>query len=357
MKIFLVGGFLGSGKTTAIINACLLLARKQIPVAVITNDQGDQQVDSAFVKSFGIPLAEVSDGCFCCNYKVLDKQIHRFVETINPEIIFAESVGSCTDLVATVTKPLMMAMTNASITVSVFIDASLMLAFIEGRASFIADEVRYIYKKQIEEADLLVINKIDCVKSDHLNIIGELLEQDFPGKKIVYQHSHDPKDIENWLSALQNFTPPLKRGSLNLDYNIYADGEASLAWMDESVVITGDGQNALVIADDLIREIHAGLMQQDVTIGHLKFFIECNDFKKKVSITTTSPLYEHFPEANPGDQASVLINARVQADPTIVEQIVNRSFKSIMGRYHCRIIVQKKRAFKPGYPTPTYRIP
>jgi Ni2+-binding GTPase involved in maturation of urease and hydrogenase len=92
MKLFLVGGFLGSGKTTAIVNACQHLIKKDQRVAVITNDQGDQQVDSAFVKSFGIPAAEVANGCFCCNYDQLDKHIHSFIKDIQPDIIFAESV-------------------------------------------------------------------------------------------------------------------------------------------------------------------------------------------------------------------------------------------------------------------------
>jgi len=89
MKLFLVGGFLVSGKTTAIVNASQHLQKNNYRVAVITNDQGDQQVDNAFVKSFGIPAAEVTNGCFCCNYDQLDKHINSFIENIQPDVIFA----------------------------------------------------------------------------------------------------------------------------------------------------------------------------------------------------------------------------------------------------------------------------
>jgi len=67
MKIHLVAGFLGSGKTTAITNASKLLIGKNITASIITNDQGKFQVDSHFVKSLEIANAEVSGGCFCCN--------------------------------------------------------------------------------------------------------------------------------------------------------------------------------------------------------------------------------------------------------------------------------------------------
>ncbi|HBH85530.1 MAG TPA: hypothetical protein DDY34_17245 [Bacteroidales bacterium] len=43
MKIHLVGGFLGSGKTTAIANACKILSDKGSTTSVITNDQGNYQ--------------------------------------------------------------------------------------------------------------------------------------------------------------------------------------------------------------------------------------------------------------------------------------------------------------------------
>jgi G3E family GTPase len=56
--------FLGSGKTTAIVNACQHLIKKDQRVVVITNDQGDQQVDNAFVKSFGYTSCRSSQWLF-----------------------------------------------------------------------------------------------------------------------------------------------------------------------------------------------------------------------------------------------------------------------------------------------------
>jgi G3E family GTPase len=74
MKIYLVGGFLGSGKTTAIIQACRILMADGKKVGVITNDQGKYLVDTAFMKFNDIPTVEVTGGCFCCNYQDLNSQ-------------------------------------------------------------------------------------------------------------------------------------------------------------------------------------------------------------------------------------------------------------------------------------------
>ena len=80
MKLVLAGGFLGSGKTTAIVSACRQLISQKKRVGVITNDQGDQQVDSAFVRGYGIPVREVANGCFCCNYDQLDTHLRSLLQ-------------------------------------------------------------------------------------------------------------------------------------------------------------------------------------------------------------------------------------------------------------------------------------
>lgn len=107
MQIHLVSGFLGSGKTTAIQTACKILMADNYKVGVITNDQGIKLVDTGYFESNSIPNRQVINGCFCCNYNALNQNIQSLIQTNNPDIIFAESVGSCTDIVATVMKPLL----------------------------------------------------------------------------------------------------------------------------------------------------------------------------------------------------------------------------------------------------------
>jgi G3E family GTPase len=106
MNLHIVGGFLGSGKTTAIINASRRIMARGRTVGVITNDQGKYLVDTAFVRASGIPAVEVIGGCFCCNYDDLQARLDQLRDSARPDTIFAESVGSCADIVATVLKPL-----------------------------------------------------------------------------------------------------------------------------------------------------------------------------------------------------------------------------------------------------------
>ena len=156
---------MGSGKTTAITNASKLLILHGKKVAVVTNDQGKYLVDTSFVSSYDIPTAEVTNGCFCCNFNSLSDQVELLERTIKPDCIFAESVGSCTDLVATVLKPLQLLKKELfdELTFSVFVDCRLLLDHLQGKKLPFSDEISYIFTKQIEEADILVINKIDLL--------------------------------------------------------------------------------------------------------------------------------------------------------------------------------------------------
>src|ERR1051326_6414528 len=191
MKLCLVGGFLGSGKTTAITTASKLLLRDKIRVAVITNDQGSQLVDTALTTNLKIPTAEIKNGCFCCNYNQLQSEIQRLKQSATPDIIFAEAVGSCADLIATVINPTMRFDPSTTITLSIFADGPVLLSVLEGRSVFISEDIQYIYKKQLEEASILVVNKSDMLDRDGITQIKAILGSEYPQKRLLFQDSTD----------------------------------------------------------------------------------------------------------------------------------------------------------------------
>jgi G3E family GTPase len=357
MKMILAGGFLGSGKTTAIAHACQHLMAEGKKVAVITNDQGDQQVDSAFTRSLGINTREVSNGCFCCRYEDLDAHLQSLEQEDQPDFVFAESVGSCADLVATIAKPLYHFKPGIKLVVSVFADANLLASLIEERASFLEESVRYIYKKQLEEADFIILNKIDLVSQEQLALADKVLHTEYPGKTIVHQNSLKHKDVVKWLSLLdQFFTYHKKRNSLSLDYDLYGNGETRLAWLDKSIIIQSPLGNGALIVREIIRSIFNQLKQQNLTIGHLKFFAETDQWSEKISFTTASASADFRIRHENVQQLKLLINARIQADPTVLQVLIDNVLENVQLSGNCMIITAAHSTFKPGFPTPTHRM-
>ncbi len=354
MKIHLISGFLGSGKTTAIQRACDVLSQKKIKCGVISNDQGLKLVDADFFRSLNIPNRKVVNGCFCCNYNDLDSSIQSLIETNQPDVIFAESVGSCTDIVATVMKPLLRYRADATVTVSVFADVQLCQMLLTGANDLFDKHVNYIYYKQLEEAGIIVINKIDLVSEAQLTEIKKLMSEKYPGKILLYQNSLHAKNTEQWLEVLETDHSSALLASLEIDYDIYGEGEAMMAWFDEELGIYCVTQDAIPATIGLMENIYKKIIAQGYSIGHLKFLL---DDKIKISYTALSG------PGLPGDiynekkfSASLLINARVQVEPQTLSQLVALAIKETEIRHGCKIIVESVASFKPGYPKPTHRI-
>ena len=355
MRLYLIGGFLGSGKTTAIQQACIALLAKQETVAVIANDQGEQLVDAGFIASFGITTKQVLNGCFCCNYNQLETHLNTLSKQLQPTIIFAESVGSCTDLVATIVKPLAKFHATINTVISVFTDASMLYQIIQGHASFISESIQYIYKKQLEEADVLVVNKVDLLQQDELAQLRSFVTATYQQKKILYQNSLQQADISKWLETLSTLTTDTSRTSLEIDYGIYAKGEADLAWLDEALVITTTDKTAYKIAEQIVITFYQSIERKGFAIGHLKCLIDDGASVKKMSFTTmnnTTPVSFGSSKAN---TVKLLINARVETTPHQLQSLLQQGIEHIVTANRCTVTSTSTAAFTPGYPTPTYR--
>ena len=102
----MIGGFLGAGKTTAMLRLAEHCHAQGRRVGLITNDQSSGLVDTALVDSHGFPVEEITGGCFCCRFNSLIDAAERLTEAAKPDVFLAEPVGSCTDLRASVQYPL-----------------------------------------------------------------------------------------------------------------------------------------------------------------------------------------------------------------------------------------------------------
>src|SRR6059058_6059112 len=105
-RYIMIGGFLGAGKTTSVARLARRLTDQGRRVGLITNDQGSELVDTAFLRSRGFATEEISGGCFCCRFNSLVEAANKLSAATRPDVFIAEPVGSCTDLVATVSYPL-----------------------------------------------------------------------------------------------------------------------------------------------------------------------------------------------------------------------------------------------------------
>src|SRR5260370_2497698 len=106
LRFILVGGFLGAGKTTTLARLARHYTGRGLTVGLVTNDQAQDLVDTNSLRAQGFAVEEVPGACFCCRFNDLVGKVGDLQDARRPDVILAEPVGSCTDLVATVVQPL-----------------------------------------------------------------------------------------------------------------------------------------------------------------------------------------------------------------------------------------------------------
>jgi Ni2+-binding GTPase involved in maturation of urease and hydrogenase len=358
MQLHLVGGFLGSGKTTAIIGASQLLMAQGKRVGVVTNDQGRYLVDTAFLSS-SLPTVEVTGGCFCCNYDDLQARLDQLQASAQPDVIFAESVGSCADMVATVLKPLLTLHhgDNAPTSFSVFADSRLLRLRLLGESLPFNDDVVYIFDKQIEEASLVVINKIDLISfSDRDELVG-LAQQRFTGKTLLAQNSRDPASLAHWVEMISSGAAALPAQSLEIDYQRYGEGEARLAWLDEEIILNvadGLGKDGVSY---FLTAVQSALQGQGAAVGHLKTLIRAGAVEVKVSLPTLQDKdwQSQIPDLAES-KVNLMLNARVEMPAATLRQLVRRALDETAA--HCGLTYHESGVayFHPSFPKPTHRM-
>jgi Ni2+-binding GTPase involved in maturation of urease and hydrogenase len=355
-RYIMVGGFLGAGKTTAILKLAEHLKRQGQTVGLITNDQGTGLVDTAMARASEFPVEEISGGCFCCRFNSLVDATRKLTETTRPDVFIAEPVGSCTDLMATVTLPMKQLYgDNCRIApLSVLVDpirAMRVLGIGDGRQ--FAPKVTYIYRKQLEEANLLVINKCDLLDATQTAKLVAALKQNFPKAEVFVVSARTGAGLPAWFERC--LTGELSTtGIMDVDYITYGVGEAMLGWLNATARLAGpsvDGNELLLRIGCALRD---RLAKADAEVAHLKMTLTAAgdglDIAVANLVRTDATPELSFRLAEPFTEGELTVNLRAQAEPALLERIVREvaaEFGATLGSLA---------SFKPGQPNPTHRV-
>jgi G3E family GTPase len=357
MDLHLVNGFLGSGKTTGIIAATRHLIRQSKRVGIITNDKGQFQVDSAFFEGSDIPTRQVAGGCFRCSFSEFEDIIAELQDAESPDVIFAESVGSCVDLVDTIFGPLQRIeriQVNKT-TYSVFTDSRLFNIWIQNVPLPFSEQVNYLFEKQIEEGRILILNKADLLTAKEQNALYLLAKQRFPHKKILVQNSLQESDVLPWLETLEKESVEPSRPEFRVDYPRYKAGEQEMAWLDQKITLRSPSPRktrpALIkMIDHLLR----GLQTENVPVAHIKFLISTSSQSRKISFTTADffaqPLNNDWVESIPDVQSGalqVVLNARLSINAQDFYNRVNRVINHVVRQTGVEIQYEEGSAYNP----------
>jgi len=358
VPLLIVGGFLGAGKTTLVERAARLLSAEGLRVGIVTNDQAADLVDTGLLAARGFAVGEVSGSCFCCDLPSLLSQAEKLEQGFGADVLLAEPVGSCTDLSATIFQPLKHRYASAFRLgrLSVLVDPQRLAALRSGSpADALHPSAAYILRKQLEEADLIVVTKMDVLSADEQAALRASLAAEFPGQEVHFLSSLDCKGVREWLRAVRG-DGTIGSRILDGDYDTYAEGEAVLGWLNARIDLasTGAPVDWHAFVSSLLRGLQDAFAARSLPIGHVKLLLSTRDAHLFASLTRTAGSLSYQGEAGSSHEAALILNARVETAPETLEALV-RDALSAAAADRVRASVRTLRSLRPGRPVPTFR--
>jgi hypothetical protein len=359
VRFVMVGGFLGAGKTTALARLARQYMARGQRVGLVTNDQAQDLVDTTSLRAQGFAVQEVPGACFCCKFDELVSRAGQLQEAERPDVILAEPVGSCTDLVATVVQPLkdLYAGRFQVAPYSVLFKPSHGLRILRNEQAGFSPKAAYIFRKQLEEADAIIINRADELSADEVQELKTLLASDFAGTPVLVASAKTGIGFDAY-TALLDQDGAFGRKLLDIDYDTYAEGEAELGWLNASAHLSSPNPFEI---DPLLMKVVEGLrtvlQDRGGEVAHLKV-IGLDDggaFGVANLVSSATPAELSLASNATTGEADLIVNARVAIDPAILDREVTRVVREACGERDIAVEFRQSQSLRPGRPTPTHR--
>jgi G3E family GTPase len=358
VRFVLLGGFLGSGKTTALLRLARHYSGLGKRVGIITNDQAEGLVDTGAFVHAGFTTEEIPAGCFCCHFEKLLEASGRLVDRLAPDIILAEPVGSCTDLVNAVIAPLKKVYADRFTVApyAVLADPERVLSCLgdHGGPSALSRKVTYLYSMQQNEADIIALNKSDTLSPPILETALALLHRNFPRARCIPVSARTGAGFEALLAYLEDGTESGLHPA-EVDYSRYTEGEIALGWLNARIRLAAevpwDGNGLLA---RLAAEVRRGLASDAAEIAHFKMRMR-DGGGNEAAVHSTSGRHEgeiiqRFD--SPIAAGDLIINLRAESDPGLLKASVLAALEVTAGALGIACEIVQCTAFAPSPPVP-----
>lgn len=316
MLTLVVGGFLGSGKTTTIINTGKYLVDKGHKVAIIVNEIGEIGIDGDIINKFGFDTKEITNGCICCSLKMgLRSTVITLFNSYNPDVLIIEPTG--------IAFPNLIKREIELMDLGEGAEIAPLVTLIDGsRFKHLLKEMKHFSTRQIEDAEILAINKIDLMDNIQIPIIEESVQQLNKKAKVIRISANNsdekfysfmdmilpeemlnkspdtkiqemkPKEMgrtslapANGISLVSKNDMELIRDEQETENSIDASGVATYA-TEYKIKDRVDIDKAKLISSEIMTNIKTEVMEHSPEfIGHIKMFLDSDADTVKMNVT------------------------------------------------------------------------
>ncbi len=179
VKVNIISGFLGAGKTT-LIKKLLTGSISKEKIILLENEYGEVGVDGSFMKDSGIIVDELNSGCICCTLVGdFQKAVDELIEKYHPDRLLIEpsGVGKLSEILVAVEHA---KERHADLVVSgcaTVVDAGKCRMYMKNFGEFFLD--------QIKTSATVIFSRTQLLSAERIEKSRALVEEQHPGVRIV----------------------------------------------------------------------------------------------------------------------------------------------------------------------------
>ena len=193
MKIVILGGFLGAGKTTVLMQFARYLvdvSKEENPVIILENEISEAGVDNQLLSRANFTVENIFAGCICCSSTAaLETSVHEIEQRYHPEWLLIEATGMAfPDAI------------RATLRKAGYTDASILALADAKRWYRVVRAMEQFVISQLKDADVILLNKIDLIDEDTLADVKKKAEAYNPDARLEAISAVQPQGDAFWQS-------------------------------------------------------------------------------------------------------------------------------------------------------------
>lgn len=352
MKKFAVfSGFLGSGKTTAMMALTNLHSKNRVKAAMISNDLGDQSLaDNKLAKLAGCNASELTGECICYQTENLVARLDALFGREGCELVISDipgfGVGALEHVYHTLQQQYPGRYALAPFTV--LVEPRTVELLRSGRGA----DLEYILRTQLAEADLIVLSKCDLLEDARRREAEDYLRQNWPRAKLLPISAKTGFGMEELSRALTEGQASLHRPDIGYGGEAFrnAMGKISEYYIQYHAAVCCNDFDGNAYLEDLAEGIRTGIRQLGKEIPHLKLLAwePEGDYGKMDVLGVERPVETCHRFTRPCTEIAVMLNGSAACPADRLEDVITETINSVSRRYQLELMIFKKECFGMG---------
>ena len=343
-KYMVTSGFLGAGKTTSMISFAKSINKRHGKAAILANDLGASNiVDADFTATTDILTTQITGNCICYQHENLVDKLNQLVSG-GASVIMSDIPGCGIGALDHVYLQLEEREPGEFelMPFTCIVDPErLRMIMPEAAQINLPTEMRFLLEAQMQEADLIVLNKKDQMNNDEIEKRVAFIQTSYPDKTVLVMSALTGEGVDEVVDFLLSHKSAAKHREIGYGSEAFIAAENLLSWYNRRVFLEEKNDKDVdynTVVADIFEEIRKGLKAKNNNVPHLKAFAsgQGEDFIKASLIGVDYDIEYSRKLSKPYSAISVIINARAAADSQVMANIVEDALDLVASKYNLK---------------------